>query len=271
VGKCIVCQKSAGPFYSLHKACYQVYEDTRECLRQVLSSAIDTSIQVEGLTESLNDCRPTLSFSLRLFESLVRRAWHDQAKQIVKRKVVNAEHANYILSVASALEVEDKDVDSNLFVRLANIEHLACINQNQPISKRFTEMENRIKLSDDETLIWVFEEALKLERHKRTEEKQWSVFQSLVYNLFKKSRYKKLSATVEATGDLAISNKNLYYVTKNETSIINFLAIHSITPMKDGVRIQSAQGDAVPDTYITGDGRFTYALLRYAQEQKFAE
>lgn len=270
MGKCIVCQKYAGPFYSLHKACYRVYEDTRECLRQVLSSAVDTSVQADGLTESLNDCRPTLSFSLRPFESLVRCAWHDQAKQIVKRKVVNAEHANYILSVAPALEIEDKDVGSNLFVRLANIEHLARINQNQPISKRFTEMEDRIKLSDDETLIWVFEGAIKLERHKRAEGKHWSVFQSLLNN-FKKSRYKELSALAVAAGDLAISNQNLYYVTKNETAIISFLAIHSITPVKDGVRIQSAQGDAMPDTYITGDGRFTYALLRYAQEQKFAE
>ena len=35
--------------------------------------------------------------------------------------------------------------------------------------------------------------------------------------------------------------------------------------MKNGVRIQANLKNAMPDTYVTGDGRFTYALLQYAQ------
>ena len=35
--------------------------------------------------------------------------------------------------------------------------------------------------------------------------------------------------------------------------------------MKNGIRIQAITSGATPETFITGDGRFTYALLQYAQ------
>lgn len=269
MAKCIVCNKSAGPFYSLHKACYKVYEDTRECLQQVFDKSIESSVPAaDEFVEALNGCRPSSSFSLRLFESLVKQAWKDQAKQIIKSKSLNAKHADYLLNVAPALEIEDKDVEPHLFTRLANIEHLVCINRGQPISKISTGLHNEIDMANGEFLIWVFVEALKVEQQRFSEDKQWTVFQSIVNNLFMKSRYKELDIKLEDVGKLAISNQNLYYVTKKETTRVGFADIYAITPMKDGVQIQTTQRGTTPNTYITGDGRFTYALLRYAQDQK---
>jgi len=74
VGKCIVCNKSAGPFYSLHKACYKVYEDTRQCLAQSLSNCIETDAHDEELLDSLQRCKPISKFSASLFTSLIKRA-----------------------------------------------------------------------------------------------------------------------------------------------------------------------------------------------------
>ena len=267
MGKCIVCAKSAGPFYSLHKACYQAYEDTRQCLRQVFSKSIETTLQEDEFVELLNDCRPSASFSLRLFEDLVKRAWQDQAKQIIKSKSLNAGHANYLRDLATTLEIEDKDVEPHLFQRLANVEYLVCIDQRQPIAKIFTEIQVEFDLVDDESIIWVFEEATKVEQQRFSSDKQWTVFQSIINSLFNKPRYKELAVTAEATGRLAITNQNLYYLTEKEMTKIGFSDIYSITPMKDGVRIQTTQKDTTSKTYITGDGRFAYALLRYAQEQ----
>ena len=267
MGKCIVCSKSAGPFYSLHKACYKIYEDTRECLKLTFSKCIQSDLQGDQLLDALQSCKPPTKFSLSLFESLIKRTWQDQSKEVLKRKPLNSIHAKYLLSVARELEIEDEDVEPHLFFKLENLEHLICINQNKPISISSQALIDEIELIDNETLLWVFEDTLQVEQLRYSQEKQWTVFQSILSNLFSKSRYKELAVKTEATGMFAITNQHYFYITKEETIRVKFTDIHSITPMKDGVRIQTTQRLTTPNTYLTGDGRFTYALLRYAQNK----
>lgn len=268
MGKCIVCNKSAGPFYSLHKACYQVYQDTRGNLRQIFSESIESAMTAEELAGALHDCRPASPFSPHQFKNLIVRTWQEQATQVIKNTSPNDRHANCLLAVASVLAIEDKDVEPYLFQRLANIQHLTRINQGQPALKVFKTVNNEIELESDESVIWVFEDVFKEERQHPAEDKQWNVFRSILNGLFNKSRYKESEVKTEATGALTITNRNLYYATEKETVKICLTDIYAITPMKEGVRIQTTQRNATPDTYITGDGRFTYALLGYAQGQK---
>jgi len=265
VGKCIVCSKSAGPFYSLHKACYKIYEDTRKCLEQTLSKCIRSDVHGDELLDSLYSCKLSSIFSLSLFESLIKRAWQDQSKEVLKSMPLHAAHANYLLAIVSELEIEDEDVEPYLFSKLANLEHLICINQNKAISINSSALNDEINLIDDESLLWIFEDTLRVEQQRYSEEKQWTVFQSIINNLFSKSRYKVLAVKTEAAGNFAITNRHYYYITKEKTIRIRITDIYSITPMSDGVRIQTTQRDTTPNTYLTGDGRFTYALLRYAQ------
>ena len=211
------------------------------------------------------------SFSLNFFESLKKRAWQDQAEKIVKSKSLNAMYAKYLLEVAPMLEIEQEDVEPHLFTRLSNIEYLVIINQRQSISNYCINTCDEIGMESDEFLIWVFEETTKEEQQRYSENKQWSVFQSVIGDLFKKPRYKRLAVAVKAAGKLVATNLSLYYITKKETTKIDFAEIHSITPMEYGVRIQTTHRDATPDTYITGDGRFTYMLLCYIQGQKLRE
>jgi len=268
VGKCIVCNKSAGPFYSLHKACYKVYEDTRQCLAQSLSNCIETDAHDEELLDSLQRCKPISKFSASLFTSLIKRAWQDKSLEVLKSKSLSAEHANYLLSVASELEVEDDDVEPHLFYRLSNLEHLICINENKSLSTNSSTLNSELDLLDKECLIWVFEDTLKVEQQRYSDDKEWTVMQSIMNSLFSKSRYKELAVKVEAAGKLAITNRHILYITKAETIKVGFTEVYSITPMKDGVRIQTTQGNTTPNTYLTGDGRFTYALLRFAQDHQ---
>ncbi len=270
MGKCIVCNKSAGPFYSLHKTCYQVYEDTRESLHKAFSKCVESSEHSSKFVATVNECKPASAFSQNLFTSLVKREWQDQAKKIIQSKSLNASHARNLLSTATVLEIQDKDVEPHLFTRLANVEYLERLDQNQTISANFPELYKEIDMANDESLMWVFEETLKVEA-KRQRDQQWTIFHSILNNLFNRSRYKQLDVEVEAMGQLVVTDRSLYYVTKRNTTKINFADIYSTTPLKDGVRIQTTQRDATPDTYITGDGRFTYSLLSYAVDQKSTE
>ena len=148
---------------------------------------------------------------------------------------------------------------SNILTVLFKINLLAA---NSP------KLRDKVEMADDEVLIWVIEEVLKVETQRDTTDQQWTVFRSIINNLFNKSRYKQFDEKVEETGQLAITNRGFHYVTKNGSTKIEFEDIYSTTPLKDGVRIQTTQRDTTPNTYITGDGRFTYTLLRYAADQK---
>ncbi len=267
MAKCIVCNRSAGPFYSLHKACYKIYEDTRKCIHRVYSNSIKLSIQEDKFKQTIDECKPSSSFSQDLFISLLKREWQDQALQIVKSKSLNCTHADYLLSVAAYLGIDGKEVEPHLFSRLANIKYLAKLNQNENISYLAKEVHDELEMLVDESIIWVFEETVKEKQQKEAEEKQWSVFYAVVNNLFNKSRYKELEVKVEGTGKFVITNRSIYYLDGKDVTKIDFADIYSLTPLKDGIRIQSTQRDTMPNTYITGDGRFTYALLRYATEQ----
>ena len=161
-------------------------------------------------------------------------------------------------------------VKLNLFLllRLLNIEHLEALQNKQTIRNPFEINTESLELNKDENVIWQFEDTDKSEPQQYSQEKTWTIFNSLLDNLFRKSRYKPLDVKVEESGKLFVTNQGLHYLYGDSVKKTKYLDMHSVTPMKYGIRVQAIQSNTTPDTYITGDGRFTYALLQYAQGKK---
>ena len=267
MGKCIVCNKSVGPFYSLHKACLPVYESTNRCLQQAIADAVQSVPGRDGTRVAVEACLPSSAFSPKLFDTLIRKAWQAQATRILKSKSPDPGHAGRLLDIAQALGLEHWDVAPHLFMRLSNVEHLAGIMQGKKPSKSFPAVPGEIGLEDDESLLWMFEGVHKVGQKKIDEPGKWALFQTILNSQFRRSRYRKREIEVQARGKLVITDHNIYYVTEQGTTKLGFADIYAITPLEDGVRIQPVYRDSMSSTYITGDGRFTYALLHYAQVQ----
>lgn len=265
MAKCVVCSKSAGPFYSLHKACLAVYQNTRKCLEDKFSDCMVSADTSSDVVTSIQSCKPSAQFSETHFRELVSKAWLKQAKPIVKSASLNLAAAKVLLLIADGFDFNNQDVDDYLLVRLSNIEYLDRLQKNQPIDKSFNDIPQDIELGEHETIVWEFQNIQKTEQQRYSQEKQWTVFGTVLSNIMMKKRYKELAVKIEESGILLVTNQGLHY--KNNKTILQtkFSEIHSITPMKNGVRIQANLRGAMPDTYVTGDGRFTYALLQYAQ------
>ena len=254
----------------MHKACYPVYEGTSQCLRQTFSDAVRSAIGPGGIKEAVEACRPSSVFSPNLFETLIRRAWQEQATRLVQSKSLNSEYANNLLGTAKALELEDRDVTPYLFLRLSNIEHLVGIQQGRAPSKSFPAARDEIDMESTESLIWMFEGVRKVGQKRYVEHSKWTLLQSILNNLFRRSRYREQEVEVQAQGKLVITDRNVYYVSEQGSTKLDLADIYAVTPLADGVRIQPVYRDSRSSTYITGDGRFTYALLRYVQGQSSA-
>ena len=267
MGRCIVCNKSAGPFYSLHKACFPAYENASRCIQHTLEDAVKSANRVGEVRQSVEACLPSRGFSPGLLVTLVRRAWKEQATRLVRSKSLNPEYANNLLSIACALGVDDRTVAPDLFLKLSNIEYLACLQQGQRPLKAFSTGLDEFGMDAAESLLWVFEGVDKAGQKLPDKPGKWALMQTILNNQFKRSRYRERELEVRAQGKLAITNQGIHYASEAETEKLGFTEIYAITPLADGVRIQPVYRDSRSSTYITGDGRFTYALLQYAQDQ----
>ena len=263
MGKCIVCNKSAGPFYSLHKVCLPVYRDAQKCLKTKLSTYLNS--EKEAPISSFLSCRPSEAFSKDYFKQICINAWEEHAKRIVSLAELDAVSAKKLLHIASELEFSSNEIERYLLLRLKNIEYLEVLqNDQQVIFDGELDLQN-IELNKGEYVIWKFDEIDKSEPQQFSQQKTWTVFNSLLDNLFMKSRYKELDIKIERSGELYVTNQGLHYLYGDLAKETKFSEVHSITPMKNGIRVQATLRNATPDTYITGDGRFAYALLLYAQ------
>ncbi len=265
MSKCIVCSKSAGPFHSLHKACLPVYQNTRKCLENKFSDCIASADSSSDVVVTIQSCNPSKQFSVTLFKVLVSKAWFKQAELVIKDSSLNLAATKVLLRIADGFGINNQDIDDYLLVRLSNVEQLQRLQNNQPIDKCFEDISEEIELEQHEAIVWKFSDTARTEQQRYSQEKQWTVFSTVLSNIMMKKRYKELAVKIEESGTLLVTNQGLHY--KNNKTILQtkFSEIHSITPMKNGVRIQANLRGAMPDTYVTGDGRFTYALLQYAQ------
>ena len=265
MGRCIVCNKSAGPFYSLHKACLTVYQDVQNCLHTTISESVASDDSTNSTISLIDTCLPSENFSKQYFKTLFLKAWQKQADYVLSHSELNVSAAKKLLQFAEELEITADSVEPYTLTRLANMEFLNKLQNHQTISKIFGKVANEFELEKDESTVWVFEGTTKTEQQRYSDEQKWTIFNSLLNNLFNKSRYKELATKTEESGVFLITNQAIHYKSQNNISVTRYSDIHSITPMKNGVRIQPLRGTATPDTYYTGDGRFTYALLQHVQ------
>jgi len=266
VGKFVVCSKSAGPFHQLHKKCLPTYQGTRKCLHESISACLEVGDTNSELISNIQSCKPREKFSASQFKELVIEAWQKQAKQIVKKPTLDVASAKVLVNIANEFEIGNENVEDYLLVRLSNIEHLDHFQRNQTIEERFVEVPSGVELAQNESIVWEFNDTSKAEQQRYSQEKEWTVFSTVMNNALFKKRYKDLAVSTEEAGTLLVTNHGIFYKNKQEVSHTKFSEIYSITPMKTGVRVQANNRDSVPETYVTGDGRFTYTLLQHVQD-----
>jgi len=233
-------------------------------LQEIFSNCTEKEVQPSDAVEELQSCKPTPQFLKSHFKELVVKNWLKQAEAHIKEPSPDFAATNVLIRIAESFDISDEDVEGYLVTRLTNLEYLECIEKNQVIEKEF-EHQAEIDLNREEIIVWEFKNTAKNEQQRYSQDKQWTVLSSVLNNILIKKRYKDLAVKVEESGVLIVTNQSIYYKVRNDITQLKFSDIYSITPMKDGVRIQASTKGSMPDTYVTGDGRFTYTLLQYAK------
>ena len=77
-------------------------------------------------------------------------------------------------------------------LRLSNLEYLDAVQNNQKIEKQSNYEIDILELESGEHVIWQFEKIDRAEQQQYSQQKEWTILNSLLDNLLMKSRYKAL-------------------------------------------------------------------------------
>ena len=267
MGACILCGKSAGLFYSLHKKCYQRYEDSKLKISDLLSSQLgvtQSSVIAEEISQHVEKC----GFTAEAKQRALIRGLEYFVSDCLDINELTTEQIHAWLEVLDILSPKESlFVDPYFLAQQYNLPALYQLNtQSLPDSNRHP-ANYSISLRDQETLWWCFDSS-EIKRDEPAEQTQsWSVMMHIIKTVLPKKHHASVSKASLGEGKLLITNQRIFFESHELVDELSHSDIYSVTPMKNGVRIQSRSAASTSKSYLCDDGRLLFSLIKHAQAQ----
>lgn len=266
MGACILCGKSAGLFYSLHKNCFEKYNASDQIIADLLIKGLGNN-ESARLANTIRSEIAGYEFAPEAQQRTLNRSLEYFSKHYIEK------NNNVAFGISSWVEVlSELAPDESLFVNkhfIAQQQNLSAMRvlRNLQLPEGNCNPANfSITLRVNEQLWWCFNKAsmeqLKPVRNKR----QWSVVTHLAENLLSKKNKPSLEAESLGEGKLLITNQRVCFEKDGEVVYTEYEDIYSCTPISDGISLQSRQLNAISRTYFCEDGRLLYGFVKYAQK-----
>ena len=266
MGACILCGKSAGPFYSLHKNCFSKYDSSKQHLATLLCNGLGSET-TSVLADKVNQYIASFEFTVEAQKRTLNRALEYFATEYIDINQLTAS------DIKAWLEMLDElSLDNSLFVNrhfLAQQYNLPALMQlrhhNLPDSNRHP-ANYSIDMREQETLWWCFD-ACEIQQDTPVKEKRdWSVIMHLIESISNKQK-NTLQSHSMAEGRLLVTNLRIYFESDNYRDELEHKQIYSCTPTKNGVRLQSKLMQSSAQTYLCEDARLLYEFIQYARQR----
>ena len=256
MGACILCGKSAGFFYALHKDCYAAYQAAQKDLLQRLSRQLEHG-DIATLASQMQAHVEPLGFDIEARQRCFIKALEDYVEQ-QPSAFKNDQTIQHWLDLITHLQLDERlFVDPYLISQQRNLPALRALQAGQQPSCNQNSLAFPGTLESDETLWWRFTQGEI--KQKQAQQKQWSVVTQIIDNL----RPGKANFVTQslASGTLWLSNKRIYCELDDGLTSTDYREIYSCTPARNGVSIQLQQSSALPKNYECEDGRLLYQFV----------
>ena len=256
MGACVLCGKSAGFFYALHKECYAAYQTAQKDLHECLSAQLSNG-ETSALAKQMQAHLEPLSFTQEARQRCLIKSLEEYAQQ-QSSAFKNDQTVQYWLNLIADLQL-DESLFANPYLidQQRNLPVLRALQAGQQPACNQNNIAFPGTLDVDEELWWMFAQGEI--QQKQVQQKQWSVVTQIIDNL----RPKKSSVVTQslATCSLWLSNKKIYFDLDSELSFIDYREIYSCTPAQNGVTLQTQDRSALARTYQCEDGRLLYQFI----------
>lgn len=270
MGNCNFCNKPAGFFRKQHKECLEKFNKGKIVIIELSRSAVINSHNSQNVLDEISSVASKCFIPSQLVSQLIISGWEQAVESAFEDGVLTQNEEDDLFNFANSFSLEQKSLDKNgYYSKIIKGAILRDIMEGT--------IPERVKISGslpfnfqkDEKLVWVFQNVDYYE--KKTRKQYVGGYQGVSVKIAKGIYYRTGSFKghpVETTetqkidnGIFAVTDKHIYFSGSSKNFKINFNKIVTFKPYSDGLEIQKDTSTAKPQSFLTGDGWFTYNLV----------
>jgi hypothetical protein len=273
MGICKYCGQTAGLFRKKHIECEKKYNHGWQQMVQLVYDAVLGNTVNHELEKKLNEIAEASYIKPYQIKETILAGWEKTVEHLLDDGNLDEDEEKRLISFISHFQLSQDALDRNgaysKIVKGAILRDL----MNGKIPEKRVKIEGDSKLhfnfQKSEKLIWWFTNVAYYED--KTRRQYIGGYQGVGFRIAKGVYYRiggfrgyPVETTERVyvdTGHLAVTNKHIYFGGDTKSFRIRLDKIVSFIPYEDGISIQRDAARAKPQTFITGDGWFTYNLL----------
>lgn len=271
MGDCRYCGKPAGLLRSVHKECQAKHESGKAEIISLVKAAAHDKSAISSLKTNAEKIAEGHLIRTSEVPAIVIEGYERAVAGAFEDGILTEEEDSNLDEIQKHFGFDQDDLDKNgAYTKLVKGDVLRELLNGKIPQKVHIEGGNLpFNLQKDEKLVWVF---LDVQYYEQKTSRHYEGGSSGVSIRVVKGLYFRTSGfkahpvdTTEnvhvGTGILAVTNKHLYFAGAAKSFRIPFNKIISFVPFVDGIGIQRDATTAKPQSFITGDGWFTYNLV----------
>ena len=270
MGNCIYCGKPVGFLRKSHKECKLRYEKGKNEIISLVGKVGSAGGDLKQLEASLKQVASRANIDPSAMRSLVVIGWERAVDAAFDDGILTEDEENALSELKEYFSLSQQELDRNgAFTKIVKGAILRDILDGKIPERVRIDGNLPFNLQKTEKIVWVFQGVDYYEQKTRTRYVGGSqgvsirIAKGVYYRTggFKGERV-QTSETIHAdTGLLGVTNKHIYFAGTSKRFRINYNKIVAFEPYSDGIGIQRDAQTAKPQTFVTGDGWFTYNLI----------
>lgn len=276
MGNCAYCGKPAGFLKKVHIECRAKHFNGTTEIKSLVKAAGITGGGFEVLDQAIKETAEASLVSDDDVNAMIVSGWEEAVQSAFDDGILTEAEETNLSDLRKHFSLTQQDLDGNgAFMRMIKGGVLREILEGK-VSQRISDLDGLpFNLQKSEQLIWAFQDVAYLEEQTKTHYQGGSqgvsirVAQGVYYRVggFKAERVQTAETVHVDTGLLGVTNKHIYFAGSAASFRINFNKIVSFQPFSDVIGVHRDARSAKPQTFVTGDGWFTYNMITNLAQQ----
>jgi len=257
MGICIYCKQKAWFLRNKHKECQRKHDTNTRVIKDLIETTFVTTGDFKKLAPEIEKLAKNGYISEKELNDIYVKKYDIAVQQFLYDGILTKEEEKKLIGFKDNLHIDRTVLNQNglfeEFIKILIIKNLA---EKKALPKHICSTEEHdINLEKNEKVIRSFKdgEIYRGEKTSTNINKTWFKTKSFEEPPAEKKGMKRIGK-----GDLAITEKHIYFNNKKTSVKINIKNIKKITPYEDGIGIHTDQDTR---TFKNVDGRFAYNII----------
>ncbi|MEM8843509.1 MAG: hypothetical protein AAGB35_00525 [Pseudomonadota bacterium] len=262
MGACILCGKSAGFFYSLHKSCYELYQASEGELTKIIKEQLGQSTYTQ-LAEMLQIHVANYGFTKEASQRTLIRALESFSNENLE-KIPDQSYSDWLMLLKELMLDESLFINKNFIIQQESHFIIKSIRNGILPASNANSANFSVELSSNEVMRWCFSSCHVEQIKPKQEQANWSVIKQIIDNTLPSKRKNLFESNEIGEGKIWLTNLCIYYESNDGVNAIEYKNIYSCTPIKSGIKLQSKELQSRPQCFYCEDGILLFEFIQYA-------